>query len=259
MGKDWLAELQIIMAKLRAPGGCPWDIEQDHQSLKKYLVEECSEVLDAIDHEGPEELKDELGDVLMNVYFHAQIASENKQFDIHDVAQNISEKMVRRHPHVFGDQNAANAADVDKIWQEEKEKEKGKKNSALDGIPGHLPSLRKAQTMQKKAAKLGFDWPDWRGSFDKIQEELAELREELEARTSPQRMEEEFGDLLFSMVNFARVFKFDADDALRQANHKFDSRFRHVEKCVKDSNKDWPDYPLEELDEFWDDAKKQEK
>jgi tetrapyrrole methylase family protein/MazG family protein len=254
MTQNWLLELENIMVRLRAPNGCPWDREQDHDTLKKYLIEECSEVLDAIDHKDPEELKDELGDLLMNIFFHAQIAQENNQFNIHDVAQNISEKMIRRHPHVFADESAEHSADVDRIWQEVKEKEKGKKDSILDGIPKHLPNLRKAQNIQKRAAKVGFDWQDWRGSFDKIQEELNELKHEIEDNNL-QKAKEEFGDLMFSMANLARSLKFEADEALQFANNKFDSRFRKVEKHVKESDKEWTDYSLEELDLVWDKIK----
>jgi len=254
MNKDWLKELEIIMARLRAPNGCPWDREQSHESLKKYLMEECSEVLDAIDDGDMNELKDELGDLLMNIFFQAQIANENKHFNIQDVAQSISEKMIRRHPHVFADANAEHSEDVDKIWQEVKEKEKGKKDSILDGIPRHLPNLRKAQTIQKKAAKVGFDWNDWRGSFDKIQEELNELRVEIEAGDL-KKAQEEFGDLMFSMANLARSLKFESDDSLALANKKFEHRFRGVEKAVKESRREWSSYSLEELDTIWDEVK----
>ncbi|WDE96735.1 nucleoside triphosphate pyrophosphohydrolase [Lentisphaera profundi] len=254
MTQNWLLELEKIMQTLRAPKGCPWDLEQNHDSLKKYLIEECSEVLDAIDNNDPEELKDELGDLLMNIYFHAQIAAENKQFTISDVAQNISEKMIRRHPHVFANENAANSDDVDRIWQEVKEKEKGKKDSILDGIPKNLPNLRKSQTIQKRVSKVGFDWQDWKGSFDKITEELQELKEEIE-RNDMEKAKEEFGDLMFSMANLARSLKFEADEALQFANNKFEKRFRSVEKTVKNSNRDWNDYSLDELDQIWDKIK----
>ncbi|MDD7985868.1 nucleoside triphosphate pyrophosphohydrolase [Lentisphaera marina] len=250
MTQNWLLELEKIMVQLRAPDGCPWDREQDHNTLKKYLIEECSEVLDAIDNKDPEELKDELGDLLMNIFFHAQIAQENNEFNIHDVARNISEKMIRRHPHVFADENAEHSEDVDRIWQEVKEKEKGKKDSILDGVPKHLPNLRKAQTIQKRAAKVGFDWEDWRGSFDKIYEELDELKVEIE-QNNLTKAKEEFGDLMFSMANLARSLKFEADEALQYANNKFDKRFRQVEKQVKQSDKEWQEYSLEELDSIW--------
>ena len=258
--KDWVIELEQVMERLRAPDGCPWDREQDHKSLRKYLIEECAEVVDAIDLGDTHELKDELGDVLMNLVFHAQIAKENKQFTFQDVAQNVTEKMIRRHPHVFADQSAETSADVNEIWAEVKATEKsdkGHKISVLDGIPHSLPSLRRAQAMQKKAAKVGFDWQDWRGSFDKIEEELAELRVELEAGSDKERMEDEFGDLMFSMVNFARAFKFEADDALRGAHQKFERRFRAVEDEVR--AKGWDQYDLEQLDQIWDQVKLKEQ
>ena len=165
--------------------------------------------------------------------------------------------MIRRHPHVFADENAEHSEDVDRIWQEVKEKEKGKKDSILDGVPRHLPNLRRAQTIQKKAAKVGFDWTDWRGSFDKIQEELDELKVEIETGDL-NKAKEEFGDLMFSMANLARSLKFEADDSLALANKKFEKRFRKVETSVKDSGRSWESYSLEELDKIWDKVKAQD-
>ena len=257
--QDWVLELEKVMARLRDPDGCPWDREQDHKSLRKYLVEECAEVVDAIDLGDMHELKDELGDVLMNLVFHAQIAKENNEFTFQDVAQNITEKMIRRHPHVFGDQSAETSADVNEIWAEVKATEKsdkGKRSSVLDGVPHSLPSLYRAQSVQKKAAKVGFDWPDWRGSFDKIEEELAEFREELEKGTDRDRMEEEFGDLMFSMVNLARSQKFQADDAMRGALQKFERRFRAIEDKIDGQ---FQDFDLKQLDQIWDQVKSEEK
>lgn len=258
ISKDWVVELEKVMARLREPDGCPWDREQDHLSLKKYLMEECSEVLDAIDGGDMHELKDELGDVLMNLVFQAQIAKENNHFTFQDVAQNITEKMIRRHPHVFGDKSAVNSAEVEVIWNEVKRQEKGEHKSILDGVPHNLPSLRRAQKIQHKVAKVGFDWPDWRGAFAKVEEELAELKEELVmGETSPERIEEEFGDLMFSMVNLARFQGFEADDALRSAQRKFEKRFRAVEDEVNKTG--WDQYDLKQLDQIWDRVKREEK
>ena len=187
------------------------------------------------------------------------LAKENNEFTFQDVAQNITEKMIRRHPHVFGDQSAETSGDVNEIWAEVKATEKsdkGKRSSVLDGVPHSLPSLYRAQSVQKKAAKVGFDWPDWRGSFDKIEEELAEFREELEKGTDRDRMEEEFGDLMFSMVNLARSQKFQADDAMRGALQKFERRFRAIEDKIDGQ---FQDFDLKQLDQIWDQVKSEEK
>jgi len=253
--KDWVQELINIMAALRAPGGCPWDQKQTHISLKPYLLEESCEAIDAIDSGDMNHLKEELGDVLMNLVFHAQLASENNEFTFQDVAQAISEKMVHRHPHVFDESECRTAEEVEEQWQRIKEAEKSERTSALEGIPNSLPSLMRAQKLQKRAAHVGFDWPDTEGPLEKINEELDELKEALNSGDK-EHVEEEFGDMLFSMVNLARHISIDADHALSLANKKFTSRFQKVEQICKDENIDMKNSSLETLDKIWDKVKK---
>jgi tetrapyrrole methylase family protein / MazG family protein len=253
--KDWVSEIVDIMARLRAPDGCPWDQKQTHKSLKPYLIEESCEVLDAIDDEDMPLLEEELGDVLMNLVFHAQLASEKGHFTFQDVARNISEKMVHRHPHVFADTTKLTPEEVEKQWDEIKKEEKQERESLLDGIPRSLPALSRAQKLQKRAAKVGFDWPNEEGPLAKIDEEIAELKEAVAIKTQ-QDIEEEFGDVLFSMVNLARHLKIDADHALNLSNIKFINRFQKLEKVCKAENKDIDKLSLEEMDEIWDRIKK---
>ena len=256
--KDWVQELGHIMAKLRAPDGCPWDQKQDHKSLKPYLIEESCEVLDAIDSGDMKHLEEELGDVLMNLVFHAQLATEKNQFTFQDVARTISEKMVHRHPHVFADETNLTPEEVEAQWEKIKAEEKAERESILDGIPNSLPALMRAQKVQRKAAKVGFDWPDDRGPREKIVEELAELEHAVQ-EGDKEEIEKEFGDLLFSMVNLARHLEIDADHALNLSNRKFTERFKHVEKSCRDQQIDMKSAGLEKLDEFWDEAKALEK
>ena len=255
--KDWVQEIVDIMARLRAPDGCPWDQKQTHKSLKPYLIEESCEVLDAIDDEDMNLLEEELGDVLMNLVFHAQLATEKQHFTFQDVAKNISEKMIRRHPHVFDESCKLTADEVETQWDEIKKKEKAERESILEGIPRSLPALFRAQKLQKRAAKVGFDWPDTEGPLDKISEETEELKEAI-ANNSKAEIEAEFGDLLFSMVNLARHLDIDADQALHVSNQKFIDRFQKLEKVCKTENKQLPNMTLEEMDEIWDQVKKQQ-
>jgi tetrapyrrole methylase family protein / MazG family protein len=253
--KDWVQEIVNIMAQLRAPNGCPWDQEQTHISLKPYLIEESCEVIDAIDDGDMKNLEEELGDVLMNIVFHAQLASEKGLFTFQDVARNISEKMIRRHPHVFGDSHLTSSADVEKQWQEIKREEKSERTSALEGIPRSLPPLYRAQKLQKRAAKVGFDWPDFNGPLEKIDEELAELKAEIKAGNQ-EKIEEEFGDLLFSMVNLSRHLKIDSGNALNLANRKFIDRFTSIEEIAKERNQNFESLSLEQMDTIWNEVKK---
>lgn len=252
--KDWVQEIVDIMAKLRAPDGCPWDQKQSHKSLKPYLIEESCEVLDAIDDNNMEELKEELGDVLMNIVFHAQLANEKKIFNFQDVAQSISEKMIRRHPHVFDENCDLTAEEVEAQWQKIKAEEKSHRESILEGIPRSMPALARSQKLQKRAAKVGFDWPDSTGVIAKVHEEFEELEEAVNLNDST-KIEEEFGDLLFSMVNLARHLKIDADHSLNMANNKFISRFTKVEKKCREKGLIIEEMSLEELDEIWDEVK----
>lgn len=253
--KDWVQEIVDIMAKLRAPDGCPWDQKQDHKTLKPYLIEESCEVLDAIDEEDMEHLKEELGDVLMNLVFHAQLASERGDFTFQDVARTISEKMVNRHPHVFDKTCELTAEEVEAQWQKIKAAEKSERESILEGIPRSLPSVARSQKLQKRAAKVGFDWPDSTGVIEKVKEEFHELEEALESGKQID-IEEEFGDLMFSMVNLARHLDLNADHALNQSNNKFINRFMQLEQICKSRGLIIDDMSLEELDEVWDEVKK---
>jgi MazG family protein len=255
-----------LMARLRAPGGCPWDQEQTAATLKPQMLEECYEVLEAIDSGSPQHLVEELGDLLLHVVFQAQIAREAGDFTFADVAHGIAEKLVRRHPHVFGDLKVAEAAGVVAQWHELKKAEKPERKSALDGVPRALPALMRAEALQKKARQVGFDWPDVRGSLDKVREEVAEVAKEIEdnfafaqareAKFVPApETAEELGDLLFSVVNLARHLKLDAEELLTAANDKFARRFRAVEERILTSGKSMGDCTLDELDAAWNAVK----
>ncbi len=254
-------ELVRVMKRLRAPEGCPWDREQTHSSLKPYMLEEVYEALEAIDAENDSELCKELGDVLLQVVFHAQIAEEEDRFTIEDVAGAIVEKLVRRHPHVFADAEVANTEHVIANWEEIKKQERrdaGQQNpSHLDGIPKSLPALMRAQRMQARAARQGFDWREVGGALDKVEEEFAELRRENE-EGSTDTVEAELGDLLFSLVNVSRFLHVDPEQALQRAIAKFEKRFRSVESALREREQSMRNSTLEELDALWDEAKKHE-
>ncbi len=273
-----LAEAIAIMARLRAPGGCPWDREQSFDTIKRYTLEETYEVFDAIERRAWPELKEELGDLLLQVLFYAQMASEAGHFDIADVAANLNAKLVRRHPHVFPvDGRLADATDADAVlrnWEQIKRDEKladaaEKKKagasassasvaaSALDAIPRSMPAGMEARKLGSKAAKAGFDWPDAVGIFEKLQEEIAELKAELKkpAEAEQSRVEEELGDLLFTVVNLARYLKVDAESALSAANRKFRARFRAMEASA-DGFDALASLTPAELDALWNRAKR---
>ena len=249
--------LVAIMAALRGPGGCPWDIEQTHRSIQQQLIEECYEVVDAIEAGDPEELREELGDLMLHVAFHARIAEEAGQFTFDDAARGIVEKLIRRHPHVFGDDSAADSTEVLKNWDQIKKGEKPERSSALDGVPRHAPALMRAQETQKKAAKVGFDWPDSAGPREKIAEELRELAAEIEAGAPKERIVDEAGDLLFAAVNYLRHLKVDSEVALHGATRKFEARFRAVEEAARAQGKELKGMTLEEMDALWNMVKKQ--
>jgi MazG family protein len=261
-----LPDLLAIMSKLRAPEGCPWDRKQTHTSLLNYLIEESYEYIDAVEAGDKANMREELGDVLLQVVFHAQLASEAGDFDFADVVQGIADKLVRRHPHVFGDLKLDGAEAVEVKWAELKQEEKraagaggaaAKPEGGLAGIPKHLPALLKAEKLQKKAADQGFDWPDWTGPAAKIREELDELRVEAEtAPRQPDRLEDEFGDLLFAAVNLGRFFKLDPERALARASRKFADRYRKMEEMAKTEGKDFAGLGLEAKEEYWVRAKK---
>ena len=255
------AELVEVMARLRAEDGCPWDREQTHRSLKPYLLEETYEMLEAIDQEDDRELCKELGDVLLQIVFHAQIASEEGRFSIDDVCRALIDKLIHRHPHVFADAKVDDADQVVINWQQLKQQERpdtGQPLSAVDGVPKQLPALLRAQRIQSRASRVGFDWDRIAGPLDKVEEEFGELRKEWEAGES-KKVEEEFGDLLFALVNTARFLQVDPEDALRRAVTKFERRFRAVEESFWAQEKKIEDASLEEMDEIWDRVKEGEK
>ncbi len=253
-----LRPLVEVMKTLRSPGGCPWDIAQTHESLRRNLIEECYEVIEAIEAKDSHGLCEELGDLLMQIVFHARMAEEAGFFDMQDVIDEITEKLIRRHPHVFGEVSVADAAEVLVNWDEIKKKEKPERKSAIDGIPIQLPALIYAEKVQHKAAKVGFDWDEIGPVWDKCAEEIAELKEAV-AENDADHIEDEFGDLVFAVVNLARFLKVDPELALRRANKKFARRFKVVEQKVIDSGKEWSEYDLPQLDKFWEEAKRLER
>ncbi|MTI83321.1 MAG: nucleoside triphosphate pyrophosphohydrolase [Firmicutes bacterium] len=249
-----------VMAKLRAQDGCPWDREQDHQSLTPYLLEETYEVLDALEQGDMYKFCEELGDLLLQIVFHAQIASENGYFTINDVVTSITEKMIRRHPHVFGDVTVENSSQVLDNWEKIKQGEKDggdRAKSVLDNIPRGLPALLRASKVQEKAARVGFDWPDYRGPWDKINEEQDELL--AACRTGNRELiQHELGDLLFSVVNFSRFFQVNGEVALNGTVEKFVRRFQYIERAVREKGEKIEECSLEKLDSLWEKAKKAE-
>lgn len=251
-----LEAFQEIIAHLRAPDGCPWDREQTHQSLRPNLLEEAYEVLMAIDADDPEEMKEEFGDLLLQIVLHAQIASEYGEFTMSDVIKGIHEKIVRRHPHVFGTEDLSDVDGVVRNWEKlkaEERKENGQKEKGvLEGVSASLPSLVQAETYQKRVARVGFDWNDINGVYEKITEEIAEVQD---AVTKDERTAE-IGDLLFAVVNLARWFEIDAESALREANARFRRRFERIEMVARKEDRDLSDYSFDELDDLWNKAKK---
>jgi tetrapyrrole methylase family protein/MazG family protein len=248
--------LVAIMARLRGPGGCPWDAQQTHQSLRQYMLEEVYEVLEAVDEGDLERLGGELGDLLLQIVFHAQIANDEGRFDIADVCRKISDKLEYRHPHVFADTQVRDADEVLVNWEQLKnrEAEHRQRQSALDGVPRGLPALQQALELQKKAAKVGFDWPEVTGPLEKVGEEAGELL----AASEQADVEAEFGDLLFALVNCARFMQVDPEAALREANTRFSRRFRHVESAAEAGDKPLAAMTLAEMDVLWEQAKAEE-
>ncbi len=273
-----IARLLRIMARLRGPGGCPWDREQTHRSIRHNLIEECYEALEALDNfvgdvhrrgaggrrvrarglqQAADAFKDELGDLLLQIVFHAQMASESRQFDFDAIAKSISDKLVRRHPHVFGTKLARNSAEVLKQWEAIKKSEKSAASIVhLEDLPKHLPALLKADKVQRKVARVGFDWKNARDVVAKVEEELRELQR---AMTSGNRrqFEEELGDLLFAVVNLARFEDLQAEELLNRTIAKFVKRFQQIEKAVHASGRRLEDCTLEELDGLWESTKRQ--
>jgi len=297
------AKLAAVMARLRAPGGCPWDREQTHSTLRTYLIEEAYEVVDALDSRDDSKFAEELGDLLLQVLFHAQIAAEQRRFSINDVIREIHDKMIRRHPHVFGTTNAKTSAQVLRNWELLKKQERqsktsnalvgaglarpssdssvapasnrqakseparrsesesegeGEGGSLLDGVPHTIPALLEAFQLTRKAARIGFDWDNVEGIFDKLLEESTELREVLRKKESPDRIESELGDILFVAVNLSRFLNVDPEIALHKASAKFTRRFREMEKIAREQGTTLAEIPRPQLESLWDQSKQRE-
>ena len=249
-----MEDLRNIVRILRSEGGCPWDREQTHESIRREFIEEVYEVIEAIDEKSPEHLREELGDVLLQVVFHARIEEEQGRYDLDDVADGICKKLILRHPHVFGDTRVSGSAEVLQNWDKIKrvEKHQSTVTSSLESVAKSLPALWRAEKLQKKAAKAGFDWVSVEGAMDKIDEEAGELRE---VRSDRDRAAEELGDLLFSCVNVARFLKVDPEEALRAASDKFLTRFARLENAAMSRGLQLEDMTLEQMDEIWDEVK----
>jgi tetrapyrrole methylase family protein / MazG family protein len=260
-----IAKLELLVERLRGENGCPWDREQTRETLKPMLIEEAYEVLDALDNEDPAELKDELGDLLFQVVFHSQIAHEKGEFSLADVIDRSHEKMVRRHPHIFGGADLKTSGDVLKNWEDIKAAEKGvassshpeSERSLLDGIPSKLPALHRAYQMTSKASRVGFDWAKLEDVIAKMNEEASELLEAHSMQDS-RKMADEVGDLLFAVVNVARFLGIDPETALGRSNQKFQNRFRYIESSVKQQGRELKNASLAEMDALWEEAKKRE-
>lgn len=274
--KDPFRRLVRIMQRLQEPGGCPWDLQQTHDSLKPYVIEEAYEVIDAIESGAPENLKEELGDLLLQVIFHSVLSARLGNFAIDDVVETAAAKMVFRHPHVFGETEAHTAEEVLRNWEKLKQHERKRKKAAargenenadanggshvshLSGVPRHLPALLRAQRIQEKAARVGFDHPNVHETVSKLREEIEELGQAAEGGNHD-HVREEFGDVLFSLVNLARSLKFDAEDSLRQVCDKFTRRFEHIERAAHQGNRSLSEMSVDEMEEHWQEAKRIEK
>ena len=256
---DAFSRLIELMARLRGPDGCPWDRKQTPDSLKPFLTEECYEVVDAIDEGDPSKIKEELGDLLFQIVFHARIAEEQGLFTIRDVADAIHEKMVRRHPHVFGDQQLSTDREVLANWEEIKKRERGgdDRRSLLEGVPRALPSLLRAHQLQERAARVGFDWSHLHEALPKLDEEIAEFKDSL-ATEDAGKIEEELGDVFFMLVNISRFLGVDPEQALRKTISKFIHRFRYIEEQASNADRKLTDMTLDEMEALWQESKKKE-
>jgi tetrapyrrole methylase family protein/MazG family protein len=259
MEKELFEELVGIIATLRSENGCPWDREQTHETLKSTLIEETYETLEAIDTGDPSKLKEELGDILLNIMLQAQIADENKNFDIYAVIETLTEKLIRRHPHVFGDVDVEDSEAVVKNWEAIKRQEAGyaDRKSVLDGIPNAMPTLLRAQKIQSRAARVGFDWEELTDVIAKVDEELEEVKTSI-STDDPEAVAMELGDLLFAIVNLCRFMEMQAEETLRQANRKFIARFKWMEAELERRGTNFESQNLESLDAVWEAAKKAE-
>jgi len=270
---QWFEKLVAVQARLRAPGGCPWDREQTHESLRTYLIEEAYEVLEAMESRNDAKFADEMGDLLLQIVFHSQIASEEKRFTVAEVIRAIHDKMIRRHPHVFGETRAKDSAEVLRNWEQIKAEERregakeGGKNgdgeqakevSLLDGVSRALPATLEGFQLTRKASRIGFDWENVNGVFEKLQEEAQELKEASKEQDQA-LLEEEMGDLLFAAVNLSRFLRVDPEIALKKANAKFSRRFRAMEREAAKRGKQFKDLPREEMESLWDAMKAEER
>lgn len=253
---DAFKRLLNVMDELRAK--CPWDKKQTFDSLRANTIEETYELCDAIMKKDMKEIKKELGDVLLHIVFYSKIASETQDFDIADVCNTLCDKLIFRHPHVFGEGSAKSAGEVEQTWEQIKQKEKDGNKSVLSGVPDALPALIKSYRIQDKARNVGFDWKEKEDVWGKVEEELNEFKNEVK-EMDQDKMEEEFGDLLFSLINAARLYKINPENALERCNRKFIRRFNHIEKRTKEENKELSQLSLEEMDVYWDEAKKIER
>ncbi|MGB6959264.1 MAG: nucleoside triphosphate pyrophosphohydrolase, partial [Candidatus Acidiferrum sp.] len=266
---EWFEKLAAVQARLRGPDGCPWDREQTHETLRTYLIEEAYEVLEAMESGDDAKFAEEMGDLLFQIVFHSQIAKEESRFTVADVIREVHDKMVRRHPHVFGEKRAKDSAEVLKNWEQIKKEERraaGHRNgdgskkagSLMDGVSRALPAALEGFQLTRRAARIGFDWENIEGVIKKMNEEAEELRQALETEDA-KRTEEEMGDLLFSAINLARFLKIDPEIALKKANAKFAGRFRRMEELAGESGKALAEVPREQMEEFWERAKRAEK
>ncbi|MED5579609.1 MAG: nucleoside triphosphate pyrophosphohydrolase [Nitrospinota bacterium] len=254
---DPLKRVIQVMSKLRSDDGCPWDMKQDHESLKPYLIEEVYEVIEAIDSSDPELLKEELGDLFLQVVFHSQIASEKGKFDMFDVVDFLSKKLIDRHPHVFKELKENNANTILQNWEVKKRNErnsKKEKNSILDGVPKSMPGLQQAERLQDKASRVGFDWKDSEGPENKIKEELVELKKAIGLQDR-RTIENELGDLLFSVVNLARKLGLNAEESIKKSSIKFTKRFHYIEEKLDEEGLSPEKVSIEKLENLWDESK----
>ncbi len=254
-GSESFAEFRKLIAHLRSPQGCPWDRKQTHETLKTTLLEECYEVLQAIEVKSSSKLREELGDLLLQIMLNSQIAEEAGEFNVDDVVRGITAKLIRRHPHVFGGTTVGDAEEVSQRWEQLKKQERSGQTSILDGVPPGMPALAYAFSIQRRAAGVGFDWRDEDGVIDKLVEEVEELR----SAADPEERAREFGDLLFTLVNVARREGIDLEMALRGTNERFRSRFQHMERLARERALAFDKLPIDELDSLWREAKASEK
>src|SRR6202795_3130973 len=269
---QWFEKLVGVQARLRAPNGCPWDREQTHQSLRTYLIEEAYEVLEALESGNDNKFVEEMGDLLLQIVFHSQIAREEGRFTVAEVIREIHDKMIRRHPHVFGKPRRKDSAEVLRNWEQIKAEERRSSNdkgdskagedlpkevSLLDGVSRALPATLEGFQLTRKASRIGFDWEDANGVFDKMQEECEELKKAVKEQDRL-KMEEELGDLLFAAVNLSRFLKIDPEIALKKANSKFSRRFRAMERLARKNGREFKDLPREKMEAFWEETKKSE-